>query len=292
MKNLIKKILRLLPDELYIQLQYFHHFHRFANLKNPQTFNEKLNWLKLHDRNPLYTTLVDKYAVKKWVADKIGEQYIIPTLDVWERAEDIDFDKLPNQFVLKCNHSGGGNVIICRDKAKLNKQASIKKLSSQLKNNNYWYGREWPYKNVKPRIIAEKYMVDQTTKELRDYKFFCCDGSVDNVMVCLDRASGDTKFYFFNNKWELLRINKRGKAAPKNFTLSKPAPMDKMFELAANLSKGIPFVRVDLYCCEEQIYFGEMTFYPQSGFDVNLLSATDLYLGKLIHLPKNIRSIS
>lgn len=284
MGTLCKKVLRVLPDELYIQLQYFYHFHKFANLKNPKTFNEKLQWLKLHDRKPLYTTLVDKYAVKKWVADKIGEQYIIPTLGVWEKAEDIDFDKLPNQFVLKANHDSGG-LVICKDKSKLDKNSAIEKLSKALKNNGYWYGREWPYKDVKPCILAEKYIVDDKTQELRDYKFFCFNGNVDNVMVCVDRSIGEPKFYFFNEKWELLRLNKRGKDAPIDFTLDKPSLMNKMFELAGILSQNIPFVRVDLYYCNDQIYFGEMTLFPQSGFDKNLLPETDIYLGQKLFLP-------
>ena len=284
MTTRFRTLLRLIPDKIYIQMQYFYHFHRFANLKNPQTFNEKLQWLKLHDRNPLYTTLVDKCAVKKWVADRIGEQYVIPTLGVWERAEDIDFDKLPNQFVLKCNHSGGGNVVICRDKAKLDKQATVKKLSNQLQNNNYWYGREWPYKNVPPRIIAEKYMEDEKTKELRDYKFFCFNGKVDNVMICIDRSIRQPKFYFFNQKWELLRLNERGKTAPKDFAIEPPVGIKDMFYVAEILSKVAPFVRVDLYNCNGKIYFGELTLYPASGYDAKLLLETDKCWGQLLSL--------
>ena len=184
----LKKLLRILPDKLYIQLQYFYHFYRFANLKNPQTFNEKLQWLKLYDRNPLYTTMVDKYKVKEYVANIIGKEYIIPTLAVYNNVEDIDFDRLPNQFVLKCNHDSGG-LVICKDKSKLDKKGAIKKLSKALKNNFYYNGREWPYKNVKPCVIAEQYMEDSETEELRDYKFFCFNGDVKILFVALGRQN-------------------------------------------------------------------------------------------------------
>ena len=285
MKNLIKKLSRILPDKWYIQLQYFYHFHRFANLKNPQTFNEKLNWLKLHDHNPLYTTLVDKYAVKKWVADKIGEQYIIPTLGVWERAEDIDFDSLPHQFVLKCNHSGGGNVIICRDKAQLDKQATIKKLSNQLKHNNYWYGREWPYKNVLPRIIAEKYMEDNDTKELRDYKIMCFNGKVKCSFVCSERfTAGGLKVTFYDTKWKMMPFERH---YPRSKTpLAKPLNYDEMVTLAEKLAKDISFVRVDFYSINEKTYFGEMTYYPGAGLEEFTPSAWDAKIGNLLILPK------
>ena len=283
MKKLIRYFLRFLPDSCYIRLRFYQRFGKWPNLKNPQTFSEKLQWLKLHDRNPLYTTLVDKYAVKKWVADKIGEEYIIPTLGVWNSFDEIDFNTLPNQFVLKTTHDSGG-VVICRDKKILDINAARMKLEKSLKKNYYYEGREWPYKNVKHCILAEKYMLDNKTNELRDYKFFCFNGCVDNVMVCVDRSIGEPKFYFFNEKWELLRLNKRGKASPADFTLDRPSLINKMFELAGVLSQDIPFVRVDLYNCNEKIYFGEMTFYPQSGFDSNLLPETDRYLGKLINL--------
>ena len=195
-KALLKKVSRLVPDKMYIALKYKMSMGKFPNLKNPKTFNEKLQWLKLYNRKPEYTTMVDKYEVKKYVADKIGEEYIIPTLGVWDSFDDIDFDKLPDQFVLKCTHDSGG-LVICRDKSKLDKEAAKKKIDACLKTNYYWHGREWPYKNVKPRIIAEEYMniekasscetepkdcvsyCDLQRKNgLLDYKFMCFDGKV------------------------------------------------------------------------------------------------------------------
>lgn len=277
MKNLIKKMLRLLPDEWYIQLQYFYHFHRFANLKNPQTFNEKLQWLKLHDHNPLYTTLVDKYAVKKWVADKIGKEYIIPTLGVWNKAEDIDFDKLPNQFVLKVNHDSGG-LVICRDKSKLDKQAAIAKLSGALKNNGYWYGREWPYKNVKPCILAEKYIEDAETKELWDYKLMCFNGKVRCSFVCTERfTENGLKVTFYDDDWNIMPFERH---YPRRKTpMAKPLNYEEMVNLAEKLSKGIPFVRVDFYSVQGKTYFGELTFYPGSGLEEFVPSEWDKKIG-------------
>lgn len=273
-------------DEKYLTRVFEIRTGKKLNLNAPKTFNEKLQWLKIHDRRPEYTTMVDKYAVKKYIADKIGKQYIIPTLGVWDKFEDIDFDKLPEKFVLKCTHDSGG-LVICKDKSKLDLEEAKKKINKSLHNNYFYSGREWPYKNVPPRIIAEKYMTDDENSEgFTDYKFFCFDGKVDCVMVCLDRYTGNTKFYFFDKDWKLKRLNKRGKAAPEGFTIPKPECMDQMFELAAKLSEGITFVRVDFYQSFGQIYFGELTFYPDSGFDANILPEADEYWGKLLKLKK------
>ncbi len=280
-KNLIKKII---PDALYLKLKFKKKMGCSLNLKNPVTFNEKLQWLKLNNRNPLYTTLVDKYAVKQYMTKLIGNQYIIPTLGVWERFDDIDFDKLPNQFVLKCTHDSG-SYIVCKDKLKLDIDNARIKLTRALKKNYFYSGREWPYKNVPPKIIAEQYIEDKNGA-LIDYKFSCFNGYVDCVMACLDRHLNDTKFYFFDKKWNLKRLNVRGKNAPADFTIPKPPCMDEMFDIAAKLSENIPFVRVDLFECDGKIYFGEMTFYPDSGFDANLLPETDKYFGQLIDLSK------
>lgn len=255
------------------------------NLENPKTFNEKLQWLKLYNRNPLYTKLVDKYKVRDYISEKIGEEYLIPLLGVWDNPDDIDFDSLPNKFVLKCNHNSGLGMCICADKNKLDVKEVKKELKKGLNQDYYLSGREWPYKNVPRKIIAEKYMVDDSTSnEFTDYKFFCFNGYVDCVMVCLDRNSGDPKFYFFDKDWKLKRLNKRGKEAPKDFTIPKPKCIDEMFEIASKLSEGFPFVRVDLYQSYGKIYFGEMTFYPDSGFDSNILKESDYYFGKLIDL--------
>ena len=277
-------IKRIIPDSIFLKLKFKKKMGYSFDLKNPQTFNEKLQWLKLYNRNPLYSTLVDKCAVKPYIAKLIGDQHIIATLGVWNSFDDIDFEKLPNQFVLKCTHDSG-SYVICKDKSKLNVAEARKKLSAALNSNYFYSGREWPYKNVPPRIIAEQYIEDRNGA-LVDYKFSCFNGYVDCVMVCLDRHLNDTKFYFFDKDWNLKRLNVRGKNAPADFTIPKPPCMDEMFEMAAKLSKDIPFVRVDLFECDGKIYFGEMTFYPDSGFDANLLPETDKYFGQLIDLSK------
>ena len=241
----IWKLTRVLPDKLYLQLMYFKHFHKLINFKNPVTFNEKLQWLKIYDRKPEYTTMVDKYLVKDYVADKIGKEYIIPTLGVWEKAEDIDFESLPNQFVLKCNNDSGG-IVICKDKTKLNKEETISFLSSRLKNNGFWYGREWPYKNVKPCILAEKYMEDTKTQELRDYKFFCFGGQVKCYKVDFDRfIEHHTNYY--NRESQLLNFGDVSFPPLHGKDFELPHNIDVMIKLSEKLSGQIPFIRTDFY---------------------------------------------
>lgn len=255
----IRYALRWMPDELYIQLNYFGHFHKFANLKNPQTYNEKLNWLKLHDRNPIYTKLVDKYEVKPIIAEIIGNEYIIPTLGVWDFFDEIDFDYLPNQFVLKCTHDSEG-VVVVKDKNKLDKAMAREKLENALNKNFYYIGREWPYKDIKPRIIAEKYMEDITDGELRDYKFFCFDGEVKALFVATERQKREEPFFtFFDQDYNPLPIKQGHPVSP--VIPQKPACFDEMKKVASTLSQGLTHVRVDLYEANSKVYFGEMTFY-------------------------------
>jgi len=283
--SVLRKLSHCLPDELYIQLQYFHHFHKFANLKHPQTFNEKLNWLKLHDRNPLYTTLVDKYAVKQWVADKIGAQYIIPTLGVWNKAEDIDFDKLPHQFVLKCTHDSH-SIVICRDKSKLDKPQTIKKLSARLKSNGYWYGREWPYKNVPPRIIAEKYMEDASTGGLVDFKFLCFSGHPQFIEVHRNRFTQKYSQLFYDMQGHVQAFNNKNY---KTLPVAESLPQELLCQirpLVDVLAGGFAHVRVDFYYIDAHPYFSEMTFYDGSGFVPFEPPQVDRVLGNYLTLPK------
>lgn len=279
----IKYAMRIVPDKAYIQMYYFAHFKRFCNLRNPETYNEKLNWLKLHDRNEEYTKLVDKYEVKEYIASIIGEDYIIPTLGVWNHFDDIDFEKLPNQFVLKCTHDSEGLVIV-KDKSKLDKVAAKEKIEAALKQNFYYIGREWPYKNVKPRIIAEKYMEDHVDGELRDYKFFCFDGQPKAMFIASDRASDHVKFDYFDLEFNHLDIKQKYPHAQN--TLRKPETFDKMIEFSKILSKGFPHVRVDFYEVDGRLYFGELTFYHFSGFMPFEPSKWDKTFGDWIHLPK------
>ena len=281
---LVQTVGRLIPDKLYLQIKYFKWFGKFINFKNPQTFNEKLQWLKLYDRNPEYVKMVDKYEVKQYVADKIGKQYIIPTLGVWDDFDKIDFDSLPDKFVLKTTHDCGG-IKIC-DKSNFDK-ASIKAfINKHLKNKYYFHHREWPYKKVKPRIIAEKYMEDEKTGELRDYKFFCFNGLVKALFIATERqkAGEEVKFDFFDENFNHLPIRQ---GHPNASTVpEKPECFEEMKALAFKLSKGIPHVRIDFYEVNGQIYFGELTFYHFAGTVPFEPEEWDYKFGGWIELPK------
>lgn len=256
-----------LSDINYLKLRYYLSFNKKLNLSNPQTFNEKLQWLKLNDRKDIYSTMVDKYEVKKYVSDIIGEEYVIPTLGVYNNFDEIDFDKLPNQFVIKCNHDSGGLVIV-KDKSKLDLKAAKKKINKSLKTNYYYIGREWPYKNVKPRIIVEDYMEDKKVGELRDYKIYSFSGKCDYVMLCFDRFKDKTKFIYFDRNWNIKKeFSNDGIKYGDSIKVEKPKNLDKMFEFASMFSKNIPFLRVDFYEVDGKLYFGEFTFFPSDGFD-------------------------
>ncbi|PGL72698.1 ATP-grasp fold amidoligase family protein [Bacillus sp. AFS055030] len=285
-KKLLKKIkycLRILPDSLYIQIYYFAQFKKFCNLHQPRTYNEKLNWLKIHDRNPEYIKMVDKYEVKKYIAPIIGSEYVVPTLGIWDTFDEIDFDKLPNQFVLKCTHDSEGLVIV-KDKNKLDVIAAKKKIEAAQKCNFYYIGREWPYKHLKPRIIAEKYMEDHVDGELRDYKFFCFDGVPKAMFIASDREVGETKFDYFDLDFNQLDIIQNYPNSSK--TLRKPITFEKMIELSKVLSKDIPHVRVDFYEVDGKLYFGELTFYHFSGFKPFQPNKWDRAFGDWLKLPK------
>ncbi|MBQ3536168.1 MAG: glycosyl transferase [Alistipes sp.] len=258
------RIAKLFPDELYLKLLFRLRMGYKLNLDNPQTFCEKLQWLKLHNRKPEYTQMVDKYDAKRYVADIIGEEYIIPTIGVWDRVEDIDFDKLPNQFVLKCTHDSGG-IVICKDKSQLDIAATKKLLRRGLKKNYYWQNREWPYKNITPRIICEQYMVDESGYELKDYKWFCFDGVAKALFIATDRGvkGEETKFDFYDTEFNHLPFTNGHPNASKE--IKKPAGFEQMKQLASQLSKGQPHLRVDFYDINGKIYFGELTFYHWSG---------------------------
>jgi len=254
------KITNLISDELYLKWKYRAIFGKKLNLKNPQTFNEKLQWLKLHDRNPEYVNMVDKFTAKKIAGSIIGDEYIIPTIGVWDNVDEIDFESLPEQFVLKCTHDSGG-VVVCNDKDKLDIDAAKKKLRKAFKTNYFYPDREWPYKKIKPRIIAEEYM-ESESGDLPDYKFFCFDGVPKAMFVATDRAT-DVKFDFYDIEFNHLPFVWGHEHADKD--IPKPKGFELMKELASKLSQGIPHVRVDFYDVNGKVYFGEMTFYHWSG---------------------------
>ncbi len=277
----IKGIVRL-PDDLYLKIFYKKKIGKKLNLKNPQTFNEKMQWLKLNDRKEIYTTMVDKYDVKEYVANIIGEEYIIPTIGVYDNFDNINFDELPNKFVIKCTHDSGG-VVVCKDKSTFNIEIARKKINDCLKNNFYYLGREWPYKNVKPRIIIEKFLEDEKNEDLIDYKIMCFNGKAQCSFLCLNRRSKEgLNVDFYDLNWNKMPFERHYKQS--NIVMEKPENYDLMIELAEKLAKNIPFVRVDFYDIKGKVYFGELTFYPGSGMEEFNPEEWDKKLGDLLVL--------
>lgn len=292
MKIVIIKFCRLflryfgqyLSDSLYLKLSFFAAIGYRLNLKNPVTFNEKLQWLKLHDRNPLYTTLVDKQSVKKWVESKIGSEYIIPTVKIYNDVNEINLEELPSQFVLKTTHYGDSlGVVVCKDKATFNIASAKERLAKSMALDYYKAGREWPYKNVHRLIIAEQYKEDQFG-ELRDYKFFCFNGEVRFFKIDFGRFV-DHHANYYDRQGKFLDFGELLYPRYKEAKICIPNNLDEMIAKAELLSTGIPFVRVDLYNCQEKIYFGEMTFYPAGGMGLLDPSDCDKKWGEMLSLP-------
>lgn len=284
-KKLLFIFARIIPDRLFLELLFPLRTGYKLDLNNPKTFNEKLQWLKLYNRMPEYTKMVDKAEVKNYVADIIGKEYIIPTLAVYDSVEDIDFDALPDQFVLKCTHDSGG-IVICKDKSKINQKATIKKLLKCLNRNYYYLNREWPYKNVSSRIIAEQYMEDDvsTSLGLNDYKIFCFNGKVRFFKIDFGRFIEHHANYYDTNL-QLLPFGEASCPPIPNVCFQIPSNIYEMFSLAERLSFGIPFVRVDFYDVNGHIYFGEITFFPASGMGNFIPNEWDRKLGNMILLP-------
>lgn len=255
------KLSHIVPDKQYLKLIGYTKGIKI-NFENPMTFNEKLQWLKLYDRNPEYTRMVDKYEAKKYVAEKIGKQYVIPALGVWDKFDDIDFNSLPNQFVLKCTHDSGG-LMICRDKSSFDLTAAKKRINKCLKHNYYWHSREWAYKDVKPKIIAEEYMIDGENECLTDYKFFCFGGEPKFMYRSMDKAK-DPRTDFFDMNYN--RLDMRMRDPNSDSAPPKPECFEEMKSLARVLSANIPHLRVDFYEINGNVYFGELTFYHCGGF--------------------------
>lgn len=279
-----------MDDKTYIEKMFKSIMGHPLNLENPKTFNEKLQWLKLYNRNPEYTIMVDKYKVRDYISEKIGEEYLIPLLGVWDSPDDINFDLLPNQFVLKCNHNSG-RVYICKNKESFEISKVKKQLKKDLKIDYYLPGREWPYKNVPKKIICEKYMQQETGEDLIDYKFYCFDGQVKLVGIYSGRNSkAGTVVDYFEKKFNWVDINwgyDHAEIRPK-----KPEKFTEMVRLAEILSKDIPHLRVDFYYTNNKIYFGELTFFDGSGFDKIEPIEWDYKLGSWIKLPdKSIKGV-
>lgn len=286
--SIVRNFLGFLPDKLYLSLIYRCRMGHWIDWKNPKTFTEKLQWLKVYDYKPEYTKMVDKLAAKDYVASRIGEEYIIPTLGVWDKVEDIDWDSLPDQFVLKTTHGGGGcGVVVCTDKKHFDKAKAIKKLQTSMHSNTGKTYREKPYLNVPRKIIAEKFMAERKAKEnakisdLPDYKFFCFDGEPKFLYVS---DSPNHKLAFLNTDWTIASIGRKDYKPLLNIP-PKPYNLDEMLEVARKLSKGKPHVRVDLYNVNGHIYFGELTFYTGAGFIPFDPRECDKMLGDMLRLP-------
>lgn len=260
-----KGLTNFVPDRTHLKLMYRATLESWPDLSRPKTFNEKLQWLKLHDRNPLYTTLVDKYRVKEWVAKHIGAEHVIKTYDAWERIEDIDISGLPERFVLKTNHDCGG-IVICRNRSTFDLDAAKKKLAKHLRKNYFWGGREWPYKNVKPLVFAEEYISPDDGIDLVDYKFFRFSNGKMLTLLITDRFSGaELTKTFFDDKWIPLALTEGGH--PVKSDVSEPVYFEVMKQFVNKLGEGFPFVRVDFYEAGGRLLFGEMTFFPNSGLE-------------------------
>lgn len=280
-RNIIK-----MSDEKFLKLAYKLLMGKKLNLENPKKFSEKLQWLKLYNRKDCYTIMADKYFAKEWIANKIGENYIIPTIGVYNKFEDIDFSNLPNQFVMKCTHDSGG-VLIVKDKNLLDLSNVKRKFKKSLSTNFFYFSREWVYKNIEPRIIIEEYMGDNLT----DYRFYCFNGKVKLVYQYLNESQADGSkpepvyCNIYNEKWERLYFYQAYKPSLEKYP--KPFHFEKMISLAEKLTKDIPFLRVDFYIINEKIYFGEATFYPGGGFSKFNPEEYDYKIGKMLNLGDN-----
>lgn len=283
--TILQNINFLFPDKLYLTLLFRLRMGYWIDWKNPKTFSEKLQWLKLYDRKPEYTVMVDKYAVKDYVAKIIGKEYIIPTLGVWDSPDDIDWDCLPQKFVLKTTHGGGGSgVVICKDKATFDKSDAIAKLKRGLSKCIYKSHREWPYKNVPKRIIAEQYLHQGKNDSLNDYKFFCFNGKVKFFKIDFDRFT-EHKANYYSLDGKLLGLGEKAYPIRFDVEIDLPKSFDQMILIAEKLSAGLQFLRVDFYDANNKIYFGELTFYPSSGIKEFTSNEWNKKLGHMLKLP-------
>lgn len=275
-----KGFLNWIPDALYLKIVYRAETGKRLDLKHPMTYNEKLQWLKLYDRRPEYTMMVDKYEVRKYVAEKIGEEYLIPLIGVYDSVDEIPWEELPDKFVLKCTHGSGSNII-CSNKRKLDIEEAKKKLRKWMKKNWYWFGREWAYKNVRPRIICEKFLLDKANSVPDDYKLMCFNEQVRLIQHHRDRFAQHT-LDFFDTSWARVSMTQ---GVPNSIAPSeRPRNLDTMISFAEILAQNTKYSRIDFYYCDGRIYFGEITLYPTSGFTKISPSEYDLVLGELIKL--------
>ncbi len=276
-----KRFFDFIPDKQYLKIKYFLRTGKKLDLVNPHLFNEKLQWLKLYDRKDIYTIMVDKFAAKQYVEKIIGKQYIIPTIGLYNSFEEINFNDLPSQFVMKCTHDSGG-IIIVKNKKEIDFSSVKKKIKKFLKRKYYYVHREWPYKNVVPKIIIEKYMKDKVSDELIDYKVMCFNGIPKIIFTCTDRFKDSLKVTFFDLNWNKMPFER--KYPSSNEKISKPVNLNEMLKLSKKLAQDIPFVRIDWYEINGKLYFGELTFFPGSGYEVFNPIEWDKKLGDMLEL--------
>lgn len=275
--------MKKLPDRKYIEMLYYVRLGEHCDLNRPETFNEKLNWLKLYDRDPKYTKMADKYEVREYIREKLGEEYLIPLIGVWDSTKEIDPSALPEKFVLKCTHDSA-SVVICRDRASFDFDEAFRKLDEALSRNYFYPAREWVYKDIRPRIIAEEYMTDESGTELKDYKIFNFGGKPELIQVDFGRFVHHER-NLYSTEWELLPETFE---YPRNGSvkIEKPENLEEMLRFAAILSEGIPSVRTDFYSINGRTYFGEITFYQEGGFGHFSSKEYAEKLGELIKLPE------
>lgn len=283
-KEIAKKLVRIIPTKMWLSWRFKKRVGYKMNWKDPKTFNQKLQWLKVYNRKEEYTQMVDKAEAKKYVAERIGEEYIVPTLGVFNKFDDINFDEMPQRFVIKCTHDSGGLVIV-RDKTAFDKVKAKKKIEKALKANPYTVDREWPYKNVVPRIIVEEYMQDGNLQYLPVYKFFCFGGEATIIQTIQDDKTQNEAIDYFDREWNLLDLKQNFPNSKS--PLKKPERFKEMLNIADLLSKGVDanFLRVDLYCINNKIYFSEFTFFSDSGMEKFTPNYWDEKLGDMINLP-------
>ncbi len=272
-----------LPDRTYIRMLYYVRLGKKCDLSCPKSFNEKLNWMKLYDRNPLYTKMADKLAVRDIVKEKLGEEYLIPLIGSWKKTADIDTGSLPEQFVLKCTHDSA-SVVICKDKKSFDFEEAFRKLEKSLSTNYFYPAREWVYKDIPPRIVAEEYMTDESGTELKDYKIFCFNGKPELIQVDFGRFTHHER-NLYSTDWELLKETFEYPGNPEHL-IERPENLEEMLSFAAKLSEGIPSVRTDFYSIRGKTYFGEITFYQEGGFGHFSSEEFENKLGELIELPE------
>lgn len=285
MNNNVSKILGIIPDSIYLRMRYYMHTRKHLNLRKPKRFNEKLQWLKLYYRNPEHTVMVDKYLVREHIKKTIGEQYLIPLLGVWDNVEDIDFDALPDKFVIKCNHNSGDGMYICKDKSQMDVEKVKADLKKGLEQDYYLCDREWPYKNVPRKIVAEQYLDDGSGRGINDYKVFNFNGEPYVIQVDFDRFI-DHKKNIYTTDWKLCDFSFNYPAHPE-IEIPRPETLEEMLELSKKLSAGHPYMRTDFYSVGGKLYFGELTFFPASGYGAFDPDSMDFELGDRIILPKN-----